>query len=101
MIKRLLDGFNYWELYKNLTKVVGENNIKFFLYEEFKVNHDNFLFNFSNYLKIDPNDLVQKIDNSRREYNYLFLDSLKEYNIPVEIYYQFFLSIEQFKLKNL
>ena len=54
-----------------------------------------------NCLKIDPNDLIKKIDNPRREYNYSILDSLNEYNIPVGIYYQYFLSIEEFKLKNL
>ena len=54
-----------------------------------------------NCLKIDPTDLIKKIDNSRREYNYSSLDSLNEYNIPIEIYYRYFLSIEEFKLKNL
>tara|TARA_Y100000817_G_scaffold267453_1_gene224089 strand:+ start:1013 stop:1396 length:384 start_codon:yes stop_codon:yes gene_type:complete len=54
-----------------------------------------------NCLKIDPNNLIKKIDNPRREYNYSILDSLNEYNIPVGIYYQCFLSIEEFKLKNL
>ena len=54
-----------------------------------------------NCLKIDPNNLVRKIDSKRRDYNYSCIDSLKEYNIPVEIYYQYFLSIEEFKLKNL
>ena len=54
-----------------------------------------------NCLKINPNDLIKKIDHQRREYNYSILDSLKEYNIPIEIYYRYFLSIEEFKLKNL
>ena len=54
-----------------------------------------------NCLKIDPTDLIKKIDNSRREYNYSSLDSLNEYNIPIEIYYRYFLSIEEFKLKNI
>ena len=54
-----------------------------------------------NCLKIDPNNLLKKIDHLRREYNYSILDSLKEYNIPIEIYYRYFLSIEEFKLKNL
>ena len=53
-IKRLLNGYNYCELYKNLSKVVGENKIKFFLYEEFRDNFDNFVSDLSNYLKIDP-----------------------------------------------
>ena len=53
-IKRLLNGYNYCELYKNLSKVVGENKIKFFLYEEFKNRRDDFVSDLSNYLKIDP-----------------------------------------------
>ena len=54
-----------------------------------------------NCLKINPNDLIKKIDHPRREYNYSILDSLNEYNIPIKIYYRYFLSIEEFKLKNL
>ena len=54
-----------------------------------------------NCLKINPVDLLNKIDNPRRDYNYSCFDLLKEYNIPIEIYYQYLLSIEEFKLKNL
>ena len=54
-----------------------------------------------NCLIMDPNNLLKKIDNKRRDYNYSFLNSLIELNIPIEIYYQYFLSIEEFKLKNL
>ena len=52
-----------------------------------------------NCLKIDPNLL--KIDTKIREYNYIFLDILKEYKLPIEIYYDYLLSIEDFKLKSL
>jgi hypothetical protein len=54
MIKRFLNGFNYYELYNELSKVVNKNKIKFFLYEEFRDNFDNFTSNLSNYLEIDP-----------------------------------------------
>ena len=53
-IKRFLNGFNYYELYNELSKVVNKNKIKFFLYEEFRDNFDNFVSDLSNYLKIDP-----------------------------------------------
>ena len=43
MIKRFLNGFNYYELYNELSKVVNKNKIKFFLYEEFRDNFDNFV----------------------------------------------------------
>jgi len=62
-IKRFLNGFNYWKLYKNLSEVVGENKIKFFLYEEFKNNHGNFVFDLSNYLKIDPVISIKLLKN--------------------------------------
>ena len=61
-IKRLLNGYNYCELYKNLSKVVGENKIKFFLYEEFRDNFDNFVSNLSNYLEIDPSISTRLLD---------------------------------------
>ena len=52
-----------------------------------------------NCLNIDPNTLIRKIDPLRREYDYTFLDLLKSYEIPIHIYYNYLLSIEEFKLK--
>ena len=54
-----------------------------------------------NCLHIDPNTLIRKIDHCRREYNYNFLEILKSYEIPIHIYYDYLLSIEKFKLKNI
>ena len=61
MIKRLLDGFNYLKLYKDLSKVVEKNKIKFFLFERFK---DNFVSDLSNYLKIDPAISLKLLKNT-------------------------------------
>ena len=54
-----------------------------------------------NCLHIDPNNLIRKIEPCRREYNYIFLEILKSYEIPIHIYYDYLLSIEEFKLKNI
>lgn len=54
-----------------------------------------------NCLHIDPNTLIRKIDPLRREYDYIFLERLKSYEIPINIYYDYLLSIEEFKLKNI
>ena len=54
-----------------------------------------------NCLHIDPINLTKKIDPLKREYNYSFLDLLKLYEIPIHIYYNYLLSIEEFKLKNI
>jgi len=54
IIKGFLNSFYYWELYKNLSKVVEEEKIKFFLYEKFRDDNYNFLLDLSNYLEIDP-----------------------------------------------
>jgi len=54
-----------------------------------------------NCLKMNPNLLIKKIDIKLRNFNYNFLDIVKGYNLPAEIYYNYFLSIEEFKLKNL
>ena len=52
-----------------------------------------------NCLHIDPNTLIKKIYPLRREYDYIFLERLKSYEIPIHIYYHYLLSIEEFKLK--
>ena len=54
-----------------------------------------------NCLNIDPNTLTKKIDPLRRDYDYIFLEILKSYEIPIHIYYNYLLSIEEFKLKNI
>ena len=59
------------------------------------------LFIYMNCLHIDPNNLIKKIETCRRSFNYNFLEILKKYEIPVHIYYNYLLSIEEFKLKNI
>ena len=54
-----------------------------------------------NCLHIDPNKLSKKLDIKQRDFNYTFLKKLIIYNIPVEIYYDYLLSIESFQLKNI
>ena len=54
-----------------------------------------------NCLNIDPINLTKKIEPLRREYDYIFLEKLKSYEIPIHIYYHYLLSIEEFKLKNI
>ena len=46
-------------------------------------------------------NFVNKNDNQIREFNYTCLSILKGYNLSSKIYYNYFLSIEDFKLKNL
>jgi hypothetical protein len=54
-----------------------------------------------NCLNINPNNLIKIIDPLRRDKNYTFLEILKSYEIPINIYYHYLLSIEEFKLKNI
>lgn len=54
-----------------------------------------------NCLKVNPNLLIKRTPPLIRNNIYTSLDSLKEYNIPVSIYYNYFISIEKYKLKNL
>ena len=46
---------------------------------------------YMNCLNIDPNTLIRKIDPLRREYDYIFLERLKSYEIPIHIYYHYLL----------
>ncbi len=54
-----------------------------------------------NCLDIDPKLLKKKISYKLRSYNYDCFDLLKEYKISQDIYYDYLLSIESFKLKNI
>ena len=101
MIERLLNGFKYWELYKNLTNVVSENKIKFLLYEEFR---DNFASRLSNYLEIDPsisrrllkynkentssNDLKEN-SNINSPLSIVFSKLIKNFNNPKNLFNHF------------
>ena len=53
-----------------------------------------------NCLHMDPNLLVKKIDQKKRDFNYTCFANLEEFNIPVTIYYDYLVGIEEFKLKN-
>tara|TARA_Y100001970_G_scaffold285255_1_gene404434 strand:+ start:609 stop:992 length:384 start_codon:yes stop_codon:yes gene_type:complete len=53
-----------------------------------------------NCLKVDPELLVKRIDSKLRDINYDFLDILNDYNISPNIYYDFLLGIDDYKLKN-
>ena len=54
-----------------------------------------------NCLKVDPNLLTKMIDPKIRDFTYTCLDLLEEYNLPINIYYAYFLGIGEFKLKNI
>jgi hypothetical protein len=54
-----------------------------------------------NCLHIDPNILSRKINIKLRDFDYTFLEILKSYEIPIDIYYSYLLSIEEFQLKNI
>lgn len=56
-------------------------------------------------LNISPEKVLKKCINdniSNRNYsNYNFMDNLNEYDIPVNIYYNYILSINEYRLKNI
>jgi hypothetical protein len=82
-IKRFLSGFKYFELHKNLSDAVGEDKIKFFLYENIWDN--NGLCNLSNYLKIDSNISIKLLkDRGVNSFSSVFKESLR-YNSPISI----------------
>jgi len=54
-----------------------------------------------NCLNIDLNKLNKKKIIKIRDFEYNFLDFLKEYKIPHNIYYKYLLSLETFKLNNI
>lgn len=53
-----------------------------------------------NCLKYDPEILIKRIDPALRDTTYTFLELLKEYNLPANIYYDYLSGIDEFKLKN-
>ena len=54
-----------------------------------------------NCLDVDPKILSKKLTYKLRSYNYDCLNLLNKYEISYEIYYDYLLSIETFKLKNI
>ena len=54
-----------------------------------------------NCLDIDPKLLSKKLTYKLRSYNYDCLNLLNKYEISYDIYYDYLLSIETFKLKNI
>lgn len=54
-----------------------------------------------NCLDVDPKLLSKKLTYKLRSYNYDCLNLLNKYEISYDIYYDYLLSIETFKLKNI
>ena len=54
-----------------------------------------------NHLKRNPEILISKIDPIKRNYSYTFIDNLLENDIPIQLYYNYLLSIDEYKLKNI
>jgi len=82
-IKRFLSGFKYFELHKNLSDAVGEDKIKFFLYENLWDN--NGLCNLSKYLKIDSDISIKLLqDRNENSFSSVFKEGLK-YNSAMSI----------------
>mgnify|MGYP001238234893 CR=1 FL=1 len=54
-----------------------------------------------NCLNIDVNKLTKKKLVKIRNFEYNFLDLLLKYKMPINIYYNYLLSLEIFKLKNI
>jgi len=53
-----------------------------------------------NCLKVHPELLIKRIDIKLRDGEYTFLNILNEYNIPIKIYYDYLIGIDEYKLKN-
>ena len=53
-----------------------------------------------NCLKLEPKELIIRIDKPLRDINYTFLNILKEYNLPDNIYYEYLACLDEYKLKN-
>ena len=54
-----------------------------------------------NCLKINPELLIKRIDIKLRDAEYTFLNILNEYNIPIKVYYDYLIGIDEYKLKNI
>ena len=87
MIKRLLDGFKFWEYFDTISNVVGKNNVKIFLYEKFREDSSNYITNFSNYLKIDSTISKKLLKNKREQVRHYDMQQSIAINSPLSLIY--------------
>ena len=87
MIKRLLDGFKFWEYFNTISNVAGKNNVKVFLYEKFREDSSNYITNLSNYLKIDSTISKKLLKNKREQVRYYDLQESIAINSPLSLIY--------------
>tara|TARA_B100000963_G_C22639159_1_gene679396 strand:- start:6681 stop:7694 length:1014 start_codon:yes stop_codon:yes gene_type:complete len=71
-IFNFLEVFNYDKIINKIEKIIGEENLKIFIYEELKDNKKLYIKNLSNYLNIDPLEaeelLKNKHEHKKEEY---------------------------------
>jgi hypothetical protein len=87
LIKRLLDGFKFWEYLNTLNNVVGKNKVKVFLYEKFREDSSNYITDFSNYLKIDSAISKKLLKDKREQVNYYDINQSSVINTPLSLIY--------------
>ena len=87
LIKRLLDGFKFWEYFDTISNVVGKNNVKIFLYEKFREDSSNYITNFSNYLKIDSAISKKLLKNKSEQVGHYDMQQSTVINPPLSLIY--------------
>ncbi|MBC8294212.1 MAG: hypothetical protein H8E55_00215 [Pelagibacterales bacterium] len=87
LIKRLLNGFKFWEYFNTISKVAGKNNVKVFLYEKFREDSNNYITNFSNYLKIDSAISKKLLKNKREQVRHYDMQQSIAINSPLSLIY--------------
>ena len=89
IIESYLSGLKYFELFKNISDVIGKNRVCFFLYEKLWFDNNKTLYDLSNYLKIDPNISIKLLKDRREDdFNSIFGEKLALNTVWSIIFYK-------------
>ena len=84
-LKRFCDGLNFSEMYKKISHVIGEENLKVFVFDKARNNFKEYIHELSNYLNIDKKISYELMKNKSHFTAMMYLNEDIKANSPISI----------------
>jgi len=83
--KRFCDGLKFNNLFLQLQKIFNKENLRVFVFDEAISNFNNYIFELSNYLKIDPQESLSLVKNKSHFSSKMYINEDLRSNSPINV----------------
>ncbi|MDA7449959.1 hypothetical protein N8822_01230 [Candidatus Pelagibacter ubique] len=85
LLKRFCDGLKFSEMYEKIAGIIGQENLKVFIFDKVKYDFKNYIYELSRYLKIDKNTSYKLMKNKSHFTAMMYLNEEIKANSPMSI----------------